>query len=258
MSSTFWFLLILSFLASSKYTLGPILLRFKHSGAVNPTFNEVSEENARAWFPPNSFWTISELEALGFSLVNHLTSATITKRVYSMMSLLVNRSSQTFAMVTFARTLNPQALRAVNYIEFHSEFEDGSHLDTINSPSVALFYPVPNKRQVRVPHLKDPSALYLVHLHLMKQQSSAAVLPEPGNEKEYFIDSNKRSLAAQVETGYFFVDVKAQRYRPTWQGAFRSAYRLLWPMKQIIQRRQEREGKRIAAEAVQASVNDAL
>ena len=252
MTSFSWFVLILILLATAKYTLGPVLVRFKSSAAVNPTFNQYSDEEARNFLPPNFFGIIRELEALGFSPVCHLSSATMTKRVHSLLTLLVNRSSQTLAMIGFIRTVTPNAPLAINYLEFHSDFEDGSQLDTNNASSVRIFYDVPGKFQMRIPHLKDPNALYQVHLYLMNQRNSAAVLPEPGKEVERFIDSVRQSLADQATLGFYVLDETKQRYRHTWRSAFRGVYRLLWPMKQIRLRSQEREGRRVATEAAMA------
>ena len=251
MSWSFWLLLLLFvFLATAKYTLGPIMVRFKSTAAVNPTFDEIPDEHARALFPPNFFTTIHEFEALGFSLVCHLSSSAITSRVHTMVSLLINQSTMTFAAIGFARTLNTQAPVAVSYVEFTAEFEDGSELDTGNISTVRVFYDSPRKTIVRIPHLKDPNALYQVHLYLMKQRKVPPCLPPPGTEKEHFIKSVRESLAEQAELGFYVLDETKQRYRQTWRSAYRGTYRLLWPLKQIHQRRQEREGRRIAAEAL--------
>ena len=245
MSLYLWLLLLLVFLP---YILGPILVRLKSTSKANPTFDEIPDEHARALFPQNFFALIREFEALGFSLVCHLSS-TISPTTHSMISLLVNPSTKTFASVGFVRSLAATPAAAVSYIEFHTDFEDGSQLDTANSSTVRIFHPVPGKTQIKVPHLKDPSALYQVHLHLTRQRNVGACLPEPGTEKARFTNSVKQSLADQAELGFYALDEANQRYRLTWRGAFRSTYRLLWPMKQIHQRRQAQEGRRIAAEA---------
>jgi len=250
MPLSLWLLLLLIFFATAKYTLGPIIVRFKNTAAVDPTFHEIPDEHARVLFPQHFFAMIREFEALGFSLVCHLSSSSITGKVHSMTSLLINRSTRTFAAVAFIRSLVAEAPATVSYIEFHADFEDGSRLDTNNSSTVGVFYDAPQKTKIKVPHLKAPSALYQVHLHLMKQRQVPACLPEPGTEKAHFISSTKESLAEQVELGFYFLDETKQCYRHTWRGAYRATYRLLWPMKQIHQRRQAREGRRIAAEAL--------
>lgn len=252
MSTSRWLLLLFVFFATAKYTLGPIIVRFKNTASADPTFHEIPDEHARALFPQNFFGLIHEFENLGFSLVGHLSTSSIATNVHSMISLLVNRSTKTFASVACVRSLAAEAPAPVNYIEFHADFEDGSHLDTGNSSTVRVFYDVPRKTVIKVPHLKDPNALYQVHLHLVKQRSVPACLPEPGTETAHFINSVKESLAEQVELGFYVLDEAKQQYRLTWRGAYRATYRLLWPLKQIHQRRQEQEGRRIAVEALRS------
>jgi hypothetical protein len=251
MRLSLWLLLLLIFFATAKYTLGPIFIRFKNTASVDPTFHEITDEHARALFPQNFFALIHQFEALGFSLVCHL-STSMTTNTHSMISLLVNRTTKTFATVACIRSLNAEAPTVVNYFEFTADFEDGWQLDTTNSSTVGVFYKPPRKTQIKVPHLKDPNAQYQVHLHLMKQRNVPACLPEPGTEKARFINSVKESVAEQAELGFYFLDETKQCYRPTWRGAYRATYRLLWPFKQIHQRRQEQEGRRIAVEALRS------
>ena len=243
-------LLIFVLLATAQYTLGPILVRLKSSANVNPTFDEIPDEHARALFPREFFATIQNFEALGFSLVCHLSSSSISSRTHAMISLLINRSSRTFATIGFVRSLTQPSMATASYFEFTTEFEDGSALDTGNSPTVRVFYDSPRKTVIRIPHLKDPNALYQVHLYLRNQRAVPACLPEPGTEKAHFINSVRESLAEQAKLGFYVLDETQQRYRHTWKGAYRATYRLLWPMKQIRQRRQEKEGRRLAAEAL--------
>jgi hypothetical protein len=249
MPRSIWLLLVLILFATAPYTLGPILVRFKSSVAADPTFHEIPDDHARVLFPQNFLVMFPEFEALGFSLVCHLSSSSITSHLHLMTSLFINRTSKTFAVMGFIRS---QAPAVVNFIEFHADFEDGSQLDTANSSTVRVFYDAPGKSQVKVPHLKNPSALYQVHLYLMRQHRAPACLPEPGTEKEHFINSMKETLAEQAGLGFYFLDETKQRYRHTWRAAYRAAYRHLWPFKQIHQRRQEQEGRRIAAEALRS------
>ena len=226
--------------------------------SANPSFDEIPDEHARALFPANCFSTIYELETLGFSLICHLSSS-ITPQTHSMLSLLVNRASQTKAVVASVASLTPATTRpAVNYVEFNTEFEDGSEIDTSNSSTVKVFYDVPQKVTVKIPHLKDVGRLYHVHLYLVEQRASRAVLAEPGTEVEHLCASVRKSLAQQAELGYYFLDESTERYRHTWKGAIRSTWRLLWPAKPVIERRQAQAGRRIATEAALAMNREPL
>jgi hypothetical protein len=68
-------------------------------------------------------------------------------------------------------------------------------------------------------------------------------------EADMFREQNRRTLARQAELGYYFLDESGENYRLTWRGAFRSTWRMLWPLKQIVLRRQESNGRRLAAAA---------
>src|SRR3954452_4017622 len=78
------YLLLLAFVATAQYTLAPIIIRFKSGTAVDPTFDEIPDDHARALFPQNFFVTINEFEQLGFSVVCHLSGSSIVKNVHSM------------------------------------------------------------------------------------------------------------------------------------------------------------------------------
>lgn len=252
-SILFWPLILLIVLLTVTYILGPILVRFTARVSPNPTFDEIPDEHARALFPPNFFSTINELETLGFSLACHLSSSTQAPNLHAVLSLLVNRETKTICLITFARSLAPGASHiSVNYVEFSSYFEDGSEINTVNNATVRVFYPLRNKVIVKVRHLKDTGALYQVHLYMARKHPGRAVLPEPGKEIEHLSQNIKEALAQQAQLGYYFLDEKKQCYRLTWKAAFRTTWRLLWPAKQILQRQEEQEGRRIAAEAAAA------
>jgi hypothetical protein len=245
-------ILLLVFILLSKHILGPIAVRSRVSRPVDAGFEEIPDERARALFPANFFQTISELEMIGFTLIGHLSSAH-TELTRATFSLLVNRTSKSSALVSNVAIVTPGTTRSpVNYLEFITEFDDGSQIDTSNSSSVKVFYEVPQRLAVKVPHLKDVNSLYRVHSYLVGQRARQAILPTPGSEKEHMCASIRKSLAQHAELGYFFLDEKTQRYRHTWRGAIRSTWRLLWPAKQIIQRRQERQGRQIATQAAHA------
>src|SRR5207247_7841306 len=134
----------------------------------------------------------------------------------------------------------------------NTEFADGHEIDTSNSSTVNVFYKLPQRTATRIPHLKDLDKLCYVHSYLVRQRDGKAILPEPGKEVEHLDESVNKSLRQQAELGLLFLDEKTQRYRHTWKGAIRSTWRLLWPAKPIIKRSQEREVRRMAAEAARA------
>jgi hypothetical protein len=245
-------LLLLLLALFSMHIFGPIFVRAKTKVATNPSFEVLSDEQAEGSDPQTFLSMVYQLEVLGFSLVGHLSSApSNVPTTHVILTLFVNRQTQMSAVIMQAASLLPQTahMRWI-CLEFLSEFKDGSEVSTINSPMVQVFYDVPHKHVYRVPHLKDVASIYPIHTHLVKQATSPAILPEPGRELDHLRESIKESLAQQVELGYYFLDKSGQHYRHTWRGAFRTTWRVLWPLKQILERRQEREGRRIATAAL--------
>jgi hypothetical protein len=244
--------LMCGFLLLQKHILGPFVVHARNFMPREYQYEEISEEQAHILFPPQFFETISELNAIGFSLVCHLLSSS-SRQTRMALSLLVNRDTKTVALTGRVAVKNPAAIRVpVGFLEFDSHFKDGSEINTINTPTVGVFYDVPEKVAHAVPHLRDAASLFRVHQYLVGQKSRPAVLPEPGTELDFLRAHNRRTLARQAELGYFFLDQSGEYYRLTWRAAFRSTYRLLWPAKQILQRRLERAGRRLAAEAMRA------
>ena len=249
MSSTLWLVVILALAIASPYLIGPILVRARAGTSAHHSFDAIPDEHARALFPASFFSTIYELEALGFSLIAHLSSAS-GARAHTIVSLLTNPVSKTMASVASIVPLVPGAFPVVTtFVEFTTEFEDGSEINTLNNPTVRIFYDVPKKTIIKIPHLKDMYRLYQVHLYLIGQMKSRAVLPDAGTEGAHFSASFEGSLAQQVELGFYSLDEAAERYRHTWRGAIRTAWRLLWPAKQILEYRQTRDGRSIAKAA---------
>lgn len=241
--------LVCGFLILQKHILGPFLLRAKSVTPRETVYEEISDEKARLLFPPMFFETVSELNAIGFSLVCHLL-ATKNPRTRMALSLFVNRDTKTMAFGGRVGLKNPVVNRTpVGFLEFNTQLKDGTEISTINTRTVHVFYDSPRMVVNRVGHLKDAASLFSVHQYIVEQKSSPAVLPEPGLEADFFRQQNRRTLARQADLGFYFLDESGENYRLTWSGAFRSTWRLLWPLKQILLRRQDREGRRLAAAA---------
>lgn len=247
-----YILILLGVALFSQHLLSPIMVRWKAKISANPHFDVLAEDQVTGVDTPTFQSTMYQLEVLGFSLASHLCSSSdSTPKVETIISYFVNRDLQMTALITQMTSLMPVAKHiGVYYLEFYSEFKDGSEISTINSPMVQVFYDMPQKLIARIPHVKDVGQLYYIHSHLVGQRTSPPILPEPGHEAAHLSESMKKSLAQQAELGYLFLDKRTPHYRHTWKGAFRGTWRLLWPLKQIIERRQEAEGRRIAAAAL--------
>jgi hypothetical protein len=241
--------LVCGFLILYKHILGPFFLRAKIVTPKQTVYEEISDEQAQVLLPPMFLETFAELKALGFSLVCHLLTNR-AGRSRTAVSLFVNPEAKTMALVGRVVVTIPKSNRVPHaFVNFFTHFKDGTEIDTINTPTVRVFYNVPAKVGKRIPHLRDAASLFRVHQHLVSQKASLAVLPAPGTEADFFRAQTRQELARQAELGYYFLDETGENYRLTWRGAFRSTWLMLWPLKQIQVRQLEREGRRLAAEA---------
>jgi hypothetical protein len=243
-------LILLSLLVMmQRAILGPFVLRANHIAPREQGFEEIPDDQAQILFSPMSLESAAELNAIGFALVCHLVSSRF-RRTRTAVSLFVNRETNTQALVGRVATKVRLAGRApVGFVEFFSHFDDGTQVSTINTPTVQVFYDMPERIVNRVPHLKDTFSLLAVHQYVAGQKSGSAVLPDPGMEAAFFREQIKRTHERQVELGYYVLDQSGENYRLTWKAAFRSTWRLSWPLKQILKQKHEREGRRLAAEA---------
>src|SRR5256885_14303955 len=116
------------------YVVGPVLIRTRPGIKARRCFVQVTDEAARLHFPPQSFRAIAQLEEMGFSFITHLISGDEITRVNSTLSLLVNRSSNTIALVCRAFTSNRTVNKSIEFVAFSTEFADGSEIGTSNSP----------------------------------------------------------------------------------------------------------------------------
>lgn len=240
-------LLFIALVALKKHILGPWMLKRAHVTPRVSVYDEISDEQAQILLPPMFFETVVELNAIGFALVSHLVN-TNSLRTRMVVSLFVNHEAKTIALVGRIAVRRPVVQRVpVGFIEFNTNLRDGREISTINTSTVHVFYDAPERVVNRVPHLKDAASLFQVHRYVVAQAGSPAVLPEAGTEIDAFREQMIRTNARQAELGYHYLDETGENYRLTWRAAFRSAWRLLWPAKQILQRRQERAGRRLAA-----------
>ena len=215
------------FLLTSKHVFGPVMVRATSGLPASWNFDQLPVDYPLLKLPANFPQRLYQLECLGFSLVSHLVAAD-QGRIRMVVSLLVNRDAKTSACICFM-VANTGGKGVTNdYVEFSTDFADGFEVNTLNSSTVSVFHPVPQREVVRVPQIKDVSALYDVHAHRIAQQMTRhAVLPLEGQEVEHFSASFQKAMGEQVEHGYYFLDHSKRRYRPTWAGAIRSTWRLL-------------------------------
>jgi hypothetical protein len=246
---TIWFIGGLAlFVAASQFVLGPFVLYFTTRLAAKPQFQSFDLVNPPLLLPPSYAENNALLEELGFSAVAHLFAARHSTSVRYVHTLLVNQSEKDMAVVVHMLGEIPPVTRmAVNYVEFFTDFEDGSEINTINSKQPGGFVQVPEKRIFRLPHLIEPKQLYAVHRALLAQRAAVSKrLPAAGAEVSYMVAGIERDLAREASFGGLRLDYSGLWYRPTMKGAILMAWTFGWPIGFLRRRLLRWRGKRLA------------
>ena len=227
--------------------VGPVLVYSRNRQQVHPTFHEFNPQQPPMQLPQDYFDNIEEMKRLGFALISHLYQDNQTPGVHSCITLFTNRNEFTGAIVVYMCTEN---LAPLSYVEFSTEFDDGSEINTNNIENPGVFANIPAKLEYAVPHVKKVMDLYHIHqgLLLANSKTSRRKLPVPGQEVNDLCTGMSRDLERQADRGYFRPDPTTDKYRPTIKGALLMTWKLAWPVGQIRKHLRYLNGKRIVGD----------
>lgn len=130
---------------------------------------------------------------------------------------------------------------------FETRFADGIILYTSNSARVGRTPPRPIAQGIRFPEITDVAKLHDIHGARVRERA-ATIAPVPrtrGPDPLAYLDAEAR------ETHQFWVARGYYRWTPdrrlemTWRGAVLSAWRGLFPWKQLTERRNAREARAV-------------
>jgi len=160
----------------------------------------------------------------------------------------------TIAMVYSAKTGT-----ALPMVEFTAEFPDARMFDVNNSVTVPIFAPRPGHEVYRFPQVRDPLRLHKIFQVLLRRRFGSSTLrqrdvaTDPARFLAEVMDAEYRG---QMEAGYYRLDEKTRRWRPTLRAAFLMVWKMLPPFKQLakaaIRRRARRELAEIGMEGPDA------
>src|SRR5436190_1627008 len=152
----------------------------------------------------------------------------------------------TIAMVYSAKTGT-----ALPMVEFTAELPDGRIFDVSNSVTVPIFAPRPGHEVYRFPQVRDPLRLHKVFQILLRRRFGSSTLrqrdvaTDPARFLAEVMDAEYRG---QMEAGYYRLDEKTRRWRPTLRGAFLMVWKMLPPFKQLAKAAMRRRARRELAE----------
>jgi len=248
-----WYLIqIAVVLFVAQVILAPIVIYLTSKQSANPRFTPFDLQNPPMPLPQSYTQSVPLLEALGFTPVAHLFSATVSARLRLVITVYVNRMERATATVVHMLAEVPPVTRVLHtYTEFCTEFDDGHELNTSNSNQAAFFTRVPEKQIFRLPHLTNLQSLYRVHQALVTQHFGGNKrIASPGTEIDELIDVMKRDLEREAIFGRLKLDKTGEWYRPTMRGAIHATIMLTWPVGALRRMMLRRRGVQLAQEVL--------
>lgn len=240
MSFEVWLLVLILGAVAVPYVLGPVMIFLNVTQQAEPEFELLDLEDPPVRIPKSYFKDAFAATELGFEVAAHLRQKDQVPGVLTCLSLLSHYEERTVAIVVYMLTKNAPPNR---YIEFATDFEDGVEIATNNTPTPGAFAKVPEKIVQSAPHVKGVSDLFRVHLAVIqKKATERKPLPE-GREVEEMCSGMVKDLTRQVEQGYFRLDRKAGKFRPTVKGAVLMTWKLAWPVGMIRTKLKARDGR---------------
>jgi hypothetical protein len=234
--------------AASQFILGPFVLYLTNRQAAKPQFQSFDLLNPPLPLPRSYAQNIALLKELNFEAVAHLFAVGQTTSVRSVHTLFVNHSQKDIGLVSHMLSeIPPVTHLTLNHVEFSTEFEDGSEINTNNSKLPSAFVQVPEKKIFRVPNVTEPQQLYAVHRALLAKSSKTNKrLPPPGEEVDDLVATMRRDLAREASFGRMKLDDSGLWYRLTMKGAILMALKFGWPIGFLRRRLLRWQGKRLS------------
>lgn len=244
---------VIVILIASQFILGPLVLYLVTRHAANPEFETFDLTHPPLKLPQSYAQNIARLEELGFQAKAHVFGSRQTATVRSVLTLFTNQTEKDTAILAHMLSEIPLLARSViDYVEFSTDFADGSEVNTANAKQPSLFVQVPEKKIYRVPHLTDTGQLYVLHRALVaKEPAKEKRLPSPGEEVDSLISTMKRDLAR--EAGFGRLRRAGHWYRLTVKGAILYELKFGLPVGYLRRQVQYFRGKRLAREVLRDS-----
>ena len=182
---------------------------------------------------------------LGFKPVKYFYNQGQTTHCNSHYSLWVNEASKDIVVIADILADNGISKQRVPYIEFVTDFTDGSDINTNNSSQPSVFPKLPNKETFSLPDIYDPYTLYFIHNNMVQRygKDKIKILPQQEQYEFYLHKSNLDALEQREKIGYLYLDRKEDKYRPTLLGAYLMSWRIIWPINKIQLALMKKEAK---------------
>ena len=236
-----WLLPVLVLALLLKYWLAPLHIRFSHR--LPPAGTNLERVRPDAPLPGLVAWELrraqAALEALGFRSTEPL--AEYGGAIPQGVQLFEHPARSDVATVIVTR--RPGGADVYSIVGFTTALRDGSRVCTSNLPLPSVVPGRPRAAVARFPAEQDLARLSALHqAHVGAAASRAAPAP-PGDPLAYQRAEEAAAREHWVRSGYAYDDGGSMR--PTWKGAFGMPYRLMFPWKQLGERRDEALRRRL-------------
>lgn len=176
------------------------------------------------------------LTRCGFSFTAYLHNDGQVSNLENYAAVWINNVTRDCAILSVSIANNGLSKVQIAMIEFCSDYEDNSEICTHNNAQPSIMIHPPSSRISAFPTIDNAEILYDLHCKIVAQERKQCekVLLSPENIPFYLYHSTIKVLDLQMKNGNFYFDHKHEKYRLTWQGAYRISWKLIWPMNKFF------------------------
>lgn len=229
------------------YIGGPILIRFVFWYSTKPDIRPLDPDaisgDALAYLDGQA----RRLNELGFEEAGWLTLDGLVPNATVHFAVLTRPSERVMAMAGVLYGQDGDTMKEQSrYAEFCTEYPDGHSICTNNSDELVSAATLRDKTLLQLPQTRDTGELYRIHRALVRRTrpgTSPRPTPPPDAFTEELLHMVTRDVRYMTDAGNLFTR-DGVTYRPTWTGAFRMTWELLWPITTLRRMNRTRKTER--------------
>lgn len=221
---------------------GPILIKLTGRYKMNTRFVPVGDftlpRSVEQFFTKVSYHLTDE----GFDVIDTFIQSDFIEGQMTYVRLFANYDERMLAICATVIQQNQEA----SFIEFRTEFNDKTHLLTNNAP-LGVFKPMPRTKLIPLIGFEDIRFLYKLHcITVNRWGRNKEIIPLT---RQGAIDVLQKSISEvfewQKHMGLLGINQMKQNYYPTWYGAFYMTWRLIEPIKSLLEMRAKKDAESI-------------
>jgi len=187
----------------------------------------------------------SLFEEIGSNGFQYICSSSFTQQVTNTRFSVFSHPDKTIS-ISVIRITNPN-VPSLLYLEVGQLFDDGTIIDVTNTSRSSVYPKSTTKVTFQFPDIKEVKALIEVTESIIsKYLSSKTPITLPKGEEMQFIEKviNDEQLEL-IAKGYFVKSADGDVCTVTLKGAYLMSWKLLWPIRQILEYKNRVYSKRL-------------